>query len=162
MDLVLRLTEIGMHEVLWSEELLAEYERKVVENERKTPAQAKNVTDCIRREFPDGEVRKEDYEHLEAGMTGVDPDDHVMTAAAAAGGATIILSADAKGFPKRDLEPHRLVRKPPDVYLSELLAEFPDEVIRTVREQAADKRCPLRGGFSGARGGGRWRARPGG
>lgn len=142
MDLLLRLTEIGMHEILWSEELLEEYEEKIVEGGRKSTAQARHVTDCIRAAFANCEVRKQDYEHLEEQMTGPDPDDHVISAAAATGGATIILSSDRRGFPKRDLEPHGIVRRKPDTYLTELLNKFPDEVIAVVEEQAADKKNP--------------------
>lgn len=142
MDLVFRLTENGLHEVLWSETLLAELEEKIVERGRRTMEQAQRVSGGIRAAFPECEVREEDYEHLVASMSGPDPDDHVITAAAAAGGATVILSSDTKGFPQRDLKPHGLVRRTPDAYLTDLLDQFPEDVIRTVEEQAADKKSP--------------------
>lgn len=142
LDLVLRLTEIGVHELVWCEELLDEFEDKVVEKGRKSRAQARHVTDCIRATFADCEVRKQTYRQLEAAMTGPDRDDHALTAAAAAGGATVILSSDRRGFPVRDLRPYGLVRRTPDAYLTEVLDSFPDEVIAVVHEQAADKTDP--------------------
>lgn len=102
-DLTLRLGDIGLHEVLWSEDLLTEVERVLVERKGLTSEQSAYFCECIREAFPEGEIVRADYADLIATRTGPDPDDHVHSAAAVAGGATVLLSSDASGFPKRDL-----------------------------------------------------------
>ncbi|MBA2495592.1 MAG: hypothetical protein H0V33_00560, partial [Acidimicrobiia bacterium] len=49
---------------------------------------------CIRRAFPEGRVAPDEYLSLVASRSGPDPDDHVHSAAAVAGRATVVLSAD--------------------------------------------------------------------
>ena len=124
-DLVLRLAEIDVHQVLWSDYLLHELEEKLVERRRCTADSARKICDAIRHAFPEGEVERSRYEALMATMTGPDADDHEHSAVAAAGGATVILSSDTAGFPARDLSPHGIVRREPDAYLSDLLGAFP-------------------------------------
>lgn len=102
-DLTLRLGDIELHQVLWSEDLLAEVERVLFERKGLTPENATYFCDCIREAFPHGEVAREDYRDLAESRTGPDPDDHAHSAAAIAGGATVLLTSDTKGFPKRDL-----------------------------------------------------------
>lgn len=73
--------------------------------------------------------------------TGPDPDDHVHSAAAVAGGATVVLSADKKGYPPADIAPAR--RRDPDAFLTELLRRYPQEVVGTVDAMGAALREPL-------------------
>lgn len=56
MDLVLALTEDGVHEVTWSRALLAEWERVIVREQRRTAASAASVTAAIREYFPGAEA----------------------------------------------------------------------------------------------------------
>jgi hypothetical protein len=93
-DLVLRLAELGMFELVWSEHLLAEVERVLVEYKGLPADRARYFCDCIRDAFPSGCVPPEQYLPLVGSRTGPDPDDHVHSAAAIAGGADVIQSAD--------------------------------------------------------------------
>jgi len=97
--------------------------------------------DCIRQAFPEGQVLPGDYLPLVASRTGPDPEDHVHSAAAVAGSATVILSADKKGFPSRDIAPAR--RRDPDGFLVELIERFPGEVVGVVEAMGAAQREPL-------------------
>lgn len=63
-DLTLRLGDLGLHEVLWSEDLLSEVERVLVTDKGLTAAQARYFGDCIRRSFPAGEIKRDVYEDL--------------------------------------------------------------------------------------------------
>jgi hypothetical protein len=56
MDLMLALTEDGVHELMWSEALLAEWERVIVREQRRSAASAASVTAAIREFFPECEV----------------------------------------------------------------------------------------------------------
>lgn len=49
MDLMLALTEDGIHEVVWSDFLLEEWERVIVRHHRRSPAAAAAVTRGIDR-----------------------------------------------------------------------------------------------------------------
>lgn len=91
-----------MFELVWSDHLLAEVERVLVEHKGLPVDPARYFCDCIRHAFPSGRVPPEQYMPLVDSRTGPDPDDHVHSAAAVAGGATVILSADRRGYPVRE------------------------------------------------------------
>jgi len=114
-DLVLRLAELGMFELVWSDHLLAEVERVLVDYKGLPVDRARYFCDCIREAFPSGRVPSERYLPLVGSRTGPDSDDHVHSAAAVARGATVVLSADKRGYPPRDTAPAR--RRHPDAYL---------------------------------------------
>lgn len=139
-DLTLRLADVQVHEVIWSADLLAEVERVLVGDKGLTPDQAAYFCECIRTAFPEGEIAKGDYVELVESRTGPDPDDHVHSAAALAGGATVLLTSDNRGFPKRDLGAVRRVG--PDAYFLEQLEAFPEEVIGVLGEMGASRREP--------------------
>lgn len=140
-DLVLRLAEFGMFEILWSDHLLAEVERVLVDHKGLAEERASYFCECIRRAFPEGRVAPEDYLPLVASRRGPDPGDHVHSAAAVAGAATMLLSPDKTGFPPADISPAR--RRHPDVFLTELLRRYPREVTGTVDAMGAALRDPL-------------------
>jgi predicted nucleic acid-binding protein len=91
MDLMLALTEDSVHEVLWSEALLAEWEWAIVRQQRRSAASAAAISAAIRECFPDLEVTEAEYAALVRDMPGEDPDDRRHMAAATAGGARVII-----------------------------------------------------------------------
>ena len=138
-DLVLRLAEAGVIELVWSDHLLDETTRVLVERKGLQPSAAAYFCDCIRTAFPDGHIQRGRYQHLLATRLGPDPDDHEHAAAASAA-ADVLLSADKRGFPLADTSP--AVRRHPDDYLSELLASYPIQVIAVLHDMATSKRAP--------------------
>jgi len=140
-DLVLRLAELGMFELLWSDHLLGEVERVLVQYKGLAAEQAAYFCACIRRAFPEGRVAPDEYLSLVASRSGPDPDDHVHSAAAVAGRATVVLSADKTGYPPADIAPAR--RRDPDAFLTELLRRYPHDVVGTVDAMGAALREPL-------------------
>ena len=139
-DLTLRLADLHVHELIWSADLLDEVERVLIEDKGLSPASASYFCECIRTAFPEGEIAKVDYAGLIGSRSGPDPDDHVHSAAAVAGGATVLLTSDSRGFPNADLDGvHRL---DPDTYFLEQLKAFPDEVIGVLDDMAASRREP--------------------
>lgn len=64
MDVMLALTEDSIHEIVWSERLLAEWERVIVREGRRSADSAAAVTRAIRRFFSDCEIPAADYAHL--------------------------------------------------------------------------------------------------
>ena len=103
MDFMLALAEDEIHEVLWSEHLLAEWERVIVRENHRTADAAAKIANDIRRFFPDGEVPASAYIDLVNTMPGDDQDDHFHMAAAVAGRATVLVTSNLADFPARPL-----------------------------------------------------------
>jgi predicted nucleic acid-binding protein len=144
MDLLLALTEDMVHEVIWTERLLAEWQRVIVREQRRSPASAEAITSAIRGHFPEGCVLEKHYAHLSSTMPGGDPDDRHHMAAALVGRARVILTWNLADFPQEPLAELGLRVTDPDTYLCELFEELPDEVTGTVVRMAAEKRRPPR------------------
>jgi hypothetical protein len=64
MDLFLALTEDGIHQVLWTDELLDEWERVIVREHRRSAMTAASVTAAIREFFADSRIEPELYATL--------------------------------------------------------------------------------------------------
>ena len=142
MDVMLALTEDGVHEVIWSQALLAEWERVIVREQRRSAASAAAVTAAIREFFPECEVPEPAYVHLVADMPGRDPDDRVHMAAAIAGGAEALVTWNVADFPAEESAARGLRVCTPDGYLSDLFDAWPQEVTATVVRLAGEKRRP--------------------
>lgn len=144
MDLLLALSEDGVHEVIWSESLLQEWERVIVREQRRSPASAASITAAIREFFDDSEVPESEYTPLVEEMPGQDPDDRHHMAAAITGRARTLITWNTADFPAAPLAQHGLRITDPETYLCELLDEIPDEIVATVVRLAAEKSRPSR------------------
>lgn len=142
MDPMLALTEDDVHEVIWTETLLREWQRVIVREQRRSAASAAAITAAIREFFADSEVREDSYRHLVAAMPGNDPDDHHHMAAALAGGARVIVTWNRDDLPAADLAARGLEVIDPDRYLLRLLRRFPREITDTVIRLAGEKQHP--------------------
>lgn len=142
MDLMLALTEDAVHEVLWTEMLLAEWERVIARAQRRSTESAAAITAAVREFFPESRVAEEEYANLVAAMPGDDHDDRHHMAAAVAGGASAIITWNRSDFPADVLAHRGISVLDPDEYLCELAVAFPDEVVDTVVRLASEKRRP--------------------
>lgn len=140
MDLFLALTENGIHEVLWTDELLDEWERVIVLKHRRSAESAASIAATIREWFADSRIDPSTYSGDD--MPGPDPDDHIHSAAAISAGASALITWDAAGFPAEALAERGLRVVDPDTYLGELFEEFAEEVVETVVEIARGKTRP--------------------
>ncbi|WP_326552048.1 PIN domain-containing protein [Micromonospora sp. NBC_01813] len=142
MDVMLALTEDSVHEVLWTQALLAEWERVIVREQHRTAASAAAITSAIREYFADSEIPESAYTRLVAQMPGDDPDDRVHMAAAIAGGAEAIVTWNQADFPAVPLAARRIRVCAPDGYLCGLFDAWPDEVLGSIVRLAGEKRRP--------------------
>jgi len=142
MDLMLALTEDAVHEVLWTETLLAEWEHVIVRAQRRSAESAAAITAAIREFFPESRVDEVEYLGLVADLPGDDLDDRHHMAAAIAGGASAIVTWNRADFPADALARRGVEVMDPDDYLCGLIAEFPREVVDTVVRLAAEMRRP--------------------
>lgn len=144
MDLLLALSEDGVHEVIWTDALLDEWEEVIVRERRRASETAASVTTAIRDFFADTKVERAEYEHLLDQMPGNDPDDHEHMAAAAARRPATILTHNRSDFPSKPLAELGVRVTDPDTYLCELADELHDEVADTVMRLAAEKTRPTK------------------
>ena len=70
LDLVLRLDQAELHEMVWTEDLLDELARKWVEKGARSAEAAAKVCGDIRSTFVGQDVPRDWYEHLIASMPG--------------------------------------------------------------------------------------------
>ena len=138
-DLLLRLGDVALHAIVWSEDLLTEVKRVLVEDKGLTSAQAAYFCRCVREEFADDEVRREDYEHLVDTMTGKDPGDHAHAAAARVT-ATVLLTFNVDDFPEQDMGGVRVMT--PDDYLVDVLDQQGATVLGVIEDMGAQRREP--------------------
>lgn len=77
MDLMLALTEDAIHEVIWSERLLGEWERVIVREHQRSPDAAAAIAETVREFFAESRVDEASYTGLltaKRGLTVIDPD----------------------------------------------------------------------------------------
>lgn len=142
MDLLLALTEDAVHEILWTEDLLSEWERVIVREHRRSPESAAAISAAIREHFHEGRIAEHDYTAQTDAMPGDDPDDRRHMAAAVVGRAQAIITWNQADFPAVPLAAMGIRVCDPDEYLCELLSGMPHEVVATVVRLAAEKRRP--------------------
>jgi predicted nucleic acid-binding protein len=142
MDVLLALSEDSIHDVVWTDALLDEWEEVIVRGHKRTPGTAASVTAVIRDFFADSKIEWAEYEHLIDEMPGADPDDHEHMAAAVVRQPCTILTHDTAGFPSKPLAERGVRVTDPDTYLCELADELAGEVADTIVRLAAEKRRP--------------------
>jgi excisionase family DNA binding protein len=142
MDLMLALTEDGIHDVMWTDALLDEWERVIVEGQRRSPDAAAAITAAIREFFADTRIPAESYRDLVSDVDGADPDDNVHMAAAVAGQVEAIVTWNEKDFACDFIKNHAVTVMNPDAYLCSLFQESPQEVLATITRIAAGKLRP--------------------
>lgn len=131
-DLLLRLAEVDMYEPLWSEEILTEVERNLVEKFDVSPEKASRRLAHMRSAFPNALV--EGYEALMPAMTNHPKDRHVA-AAAVRGGAALIVTANLGDFPSQSLSEYDIEAVHPDAFLMDQLDVAPQLTVGALVEQ---------------------------
>jgi predicted nucleic acid-binding protein len=146
LDLLMRLAENWIHDIVWSEDLLAELNEKWREGRadgKRVPSEgaAAAALEGIRRTFADTRVDRNAYEHLIDDMPGNDEDDKPHIAAAKAGTATHIVTSDRSGgFPQEEIAELGIHVQRLDDYLHGLMVEFSDDCRRIVYEMVERRR----------------------
>ncbi len=131
-DVLLTAAESGFYFPLWSEDVLDEMERNLIDKRGLTPQQTAHLREEMLRAFPDSTLS--DYGSLIASMTNPEHDRHVL-AAAVRGNAEIIVTENLRHFPAEACDPHEIRPCSVDDFLSDLLSldhERLCEVLRTI------------------------------
>jgi hypothetical protein len=138
-DTLLRAASTRLYQPRWSELILDEVRRNLVEQERMRADQAERLLGALRRAFPYAVVSG--FEALIERMPNQEKDRHVVAAAVEAG-AQAIVTYNVRDFPKPLLAALGIDVQTPDEFLAELFLRAPDTMVEVVRKQAADLRAP--------------------
>jgi predicted nucleic acid-binding protein len=117
-DFLLRLADEGIYRPLWSQDILAETRRTLINKLNKTPEEADKRLKAMRDNFIDAEVTG--YQELIGAMRNDEKDRHVL-AAAVRERAEVIVTANLPHFPAEAVEPYNIeVRHPDDFLLDQI------------------------------------------
>ncbi|MGI8937555.1 MAG: PIN domain-containing protein [Iamia sp.] len=136
-DTLLRLAESGLYRGLWSDDIIEELHRNLVEVGI-TPGSVGHLIDEMATAFPDAVVTG--YGSLIDGLT-CDPKDRHVLAAAVRAGAAAIVTFIVGDFPESSVEPYEIEVIHTDTFLLDLLYLAPGAVIdELVRQATANRR----------------------
>lgn len=142
-DTLLRLAEVEMYDVKWSERILDEAIDNLVADDRMTRAQASHLMQCMNEAFDDALVPVNAIERLEPSMAN-DPKDRHVLAAAVLSGAQHIITRNLTDFSEEATQPHGAEAVHPDAFLLAMLDLDASLVIAVLHRQAADCHNPPR------------------
>ena len=134
--LVLGAAKAGLFQPLWSERLLEEWARAAARLGPAAEAQARGEIALERAAWPGALVAAQPG--LEARLWLPDPSDVHVLAAAIAGSADVILTQNAKDFPRHILAEEGVSRADPDAFLLGLWEAQP-EAIGAVAKNVLDE-----------------------
>ena len=126
---------------LWSPQILAEWAHAAAKQGPQVAAQTATEQALLAAEFPASMVSPSGHNDLSL----PDPDDIHVLAAAIAGDASELLTANTQDFPLRALAAYGLLRRHPDEFLLELAHAHPDTLIRLAQTTHAS--LPNAGGL---------------
>ncbi len=138
-DTLLRAAYENLYRVQLTDDILDEVERNLVKTAHLSEYKAQKHMEVIREEFPDAFITH--HRPLIAVMPNNEKDRHVL-AAAVASRAQIIVTQNLKDFLQDYLAPFEVTAQPPDSFLITLFHNYPDEMIRIMKEQAKDLHNP--------------------
>lgn len=139
-DTLLNVAEAGLYRVLWTEEILSETTRNIVDDTPGLTAEHLDITfSAMRRAFPEAMIHN--YEHLVDSMTN-DPKDRHVLAAAVVAHADVVVTDNLRHFLPEACDPHGMRAQSPDEFLLEALERRPQLIADVLRAQAARKSRP--------------------
>jgi len=97
-DLMLSAAEYGLFELVYSDHLLDEIQRVLVDNKGLAPANAQRFIDEICATFPNGRITASTYENAADSWTGPDEADLMHLAAATCSGAAVLVTNNTRDF----------------------------------------------------------------
>lgn len=135
-DTLLRLAEAELYVPRWSERILAEVAKNLVESGRTDTARAARVTEIIAAAFPEAMAPTSVVSTIEPVMTN-DPKDRHVLAAAVGVGAEVVVTKNLKDFPPTTCKPLAIQVVSPDDFLVDLHQVDPAAALRALSDQAA-------------------------
>ena len=138
-DTLLRAAENGIYEPRWSQKILDDTTRNLVNKGRSTELGVVRLQQNLKAYFPEAMV--EVPEELIERMTNHPGDRHVAAAAVMAN-ATVIVTFNLRHFPEDSLTPWRIEAVRPDVFLNQLYENSAAALLEIISQQAAALKNP--------------------
>jgi predicted nucleic acid-binding protein len=123
---------LGLYDPVWSERILEEWARATVKLGPEAEMQARGEVAVLKAQFPSASVLPRDGDMARLHLP--DENDVHVLAAAIRGSADVIVTLNAKDFPRQPLAHEGLRRMSPDEFLMDLWMETPAAVEKVVRE----------------------------
>lgn len=124
-DALLRFADEDCYRPLWSEDILAETRRAMVDSLGISAERADYRIRLMREHFVDAEVTG--YQDLIGAMKTPDENDRHVLAAAVRERAELIVTTNLKDFPPVAVEPYQIAVRHPDDFLLDQLELYEDE-----------------------------------
>lgn len=141
-QMLLGVAHEGVFAPLWSARIIEEWQRAVVKLGSDGIAQAQAEAAMLAMQWPEAQVRW--ASSLESRLWLPDPADVHVLAAAVAGSAEMILTVNAKDFPRNILAEEGISRADPDTFLLGIYEAQP-ELVRGVGAAVLDEARRLSG-----------------
>lgn len=140
-DTLLRAAEAGLYRPHWSDRILEEVMRNLIECGKLNLAQASKLQEVLQKAFP--QAATDVPQALIDVMTNHPKDRHVLAAAVSIR-AELIITFNLKDFQDEDLRPWAVQAQHPDDFLAHLYDLDLEAMVQVVRQQAqALKRPPM-------------------
>lgn len=144
MDVLLTMSENFLFTWVWTDEVLDEWERVIVEDRQRTAESARSVTDAVRSWFAKSRLDPADYRDRVSDDLSPDPGDRIHVAACLDGRADVLLTRNSKDFPVEMLAVNGVHLMSADDFLVDLLRRRPSaEQDAFVATAAAGRRPPV-------------------
>jgi hypothetical protein len=142
-DLLIRIANTGIVRARWSDAILDECFRNILEQRPDLKAEALGRTrELMKQAVPDCLVSG--FEALINGLDLPDRDDRHVLAAAIQAGAQAIVTFNLRDFPDDKLAPHKVEAKHPDDFVLDTIDLAPGIVANVLSEQAGALKNPPR------------------
>jgi predicted nucleic acid-binding protein len=142
-DLLVRLANTGIVRARWSDAILDECFRNILEQRPELkPAALERTRELMKQAVPDCMVTA--YEALIDGVVLPDPDDRHVLAAAIRVGAQAIVTFNLRDFPEDRLAQYEIEAQHPDDFVLHTIDLAPGIVTKVISEQAAALKNPPR------------------
>ncbi|MEM8980780.1 MAG: PIN domain-containing protein [Pseudomonadota bacterium] len=130
-EMLIGAAKLGLYEPQWSERVLEEWVRAARKLGPEGEALARGDRALLESQFPKAAVRYGDG--LEARLWLPDENDRHVLAGAISGSADVIVTVNAKDFPRHILAEEGVSRADPDLFLLGFFEADPDAVIEVAR-----------------------------
>ena len=139
-DLFIRLAIAGLVEVKWTDQILDEFVNAVVRAHPDAKDSVSRSRKLMEKYLPQAKVTG--YKSLVPILDLPDPDDRHVLAATIHSGAEIIVTYNLKDFPREKLDAYDIRAWSPDLFVSNLLKDNTQKIIRILRRQASSLKNP--------------------
>lgn len=140
-SVLLWIAALGGFTPLWTERILAEVEKNLLEAQRLSSSQWERLRAAMTAAFPDAMLDQGPVDAIEGDMSN-DPKDRHVLAAAVAHDAGLVVTNNLRHFKGSDLERFGVRALSADQLLCELLSMAPNLVCSALESQAAAMGTP--------------------